>query len=276
MNSIDEDIAEGQRMEYERQLYQEELTFRSLKRRLRRLEKKLGLPHHEFIFQPGKKVYDEMGHLLMGHIPKAGEKFYTTQFAFGRIDRRVGAIYIYTPELGMPLIKKVMHECLERMEDERDKPAVDAINSLIKHLHDLVTNILKDEHSSPQLVQLAIAKRDEVGKLVSEVGENIYQAREKVVEKLIDQAIRTTPVTEDEEADRVQRLEEDPSKFGKRDRAFVKYLKREEEERTEALRYAFRKLGLLRTTHFEPETPTRRPRRRKQISKSSRGPPSCT
>ena len=254
MNSIDADIAEGQRMEYERQLYQEERTLRSLERRLRRLEKKLGLPRHEVIFQPGKDVYDEMGHLLMGHIPKAGERFYTTQFAFGRIDRKVGAIYIYTPELGMPLIKKVMHECLERMEDERDKPAVDAINSLIKHLHDLVTNILKDEHSSPQLVQLAIAKRDEVGKLVSQAGEKIYQMRERVIDRLVDQAIRTTPVTEDEEADRVERLlQEDPSKLGKRDQAFLKYSRREEEERTEALRYALRKLGLSRTIHFEPD-----------------------
>lgn len=251
IDRIDDDIAEGQRMEYERQLYQEELTLRSLKRRLRRLEKKLGLPRHEVVFEPGKKVYDEKGNPLAGHIPKAGEKFYTTQFAFGRIDRKVGAIYIYTPELGMPLIKKVMHECLERMEDERDKPAVDAINTLIKHLHDLVRNILKDEHSSPQLVKLAIAKRDEVGKLVSEAGEKIYQMRERVIDKLVDQAIRTTAVTEDEEAERVQRLEEDPSKLGKRGRAFLKHLEREEEERTEALRYPLRKLGLIRTIQIK-------------------------
>lgn len=207
-DDVEDGIAEGR---YDWAYYwkdQEDRTWRSMMRRLRRLERKLGLPQHKVILEPERKIYDMEGKLLLGHISKPDERFYEkTQGGFQRVDREVGAIYVYSKEAaGMTFIEQVIHECVERLEDERDKPSVEAINLLIGHLNDLTSSILKDKSSPNQLIELAIVKREQVAKDVSQLSENIYQEREKVVAKLVPQLIKKTTITDDEEYERGQQL----------------------------------------------------------------------
>jgi len=192
---------------YDEYLYnkeQEDRTWRSVMRRLRRLERKLGLPRHRVVLEPERKIYDMRGNLLLAHIPKPDERFYEKiRGGYQRVDREVGAIYVYSKEAaGMTFIEYIIHECVERLEDARDKPGVEAINSLITHLNDLIENILKDKGSSSQLIELAIAKREHARKNVSQLSEKIYQEREKVVAKLVPQLIKKTTITDNEEYER--------------------------------------------------------------------------
>jgi len=174
-----------------------EETQRSLERRLRRLEKRYGLRRHQVVFEPGRKVYDGKGIRLHAHLPKAGERFHGSRLK--NIERELGVIYAYPPLKpgpGMAWIETAVHELIEELEDERDKPAIYGINRLVKCLDDLIVSILNDKGSSPQLVKLAISKRREVSKLLQMLGEDIYQTREKVVEALTPIHIRKTIVSD--------------------------------------------------------------------------------
>jgi len=189
--------AKKSRIEVEANRLAVEETERSLERRLRRLEKKYGLRRHRVVFQPGRKVYDDKGIRLDAHIPKVGERFHGSRSK--NIKRELGVIYAYPPRIfgpGMAWIETAVHELIEEFEDERDKPAIYGINRLIKCLDDLIISILNDKGSSPQLLQTAISKRREVSKLLPKLREEIYQARERVVEALTPIHIRRTIVTD--------------------------------------------------------------------------------
>jgi len=175
--------------------------------RLRRLERKLGLPHHKVVFEPDRKICDEKGNPLDAQIPKPGERFYEkTNGKFRRVEREVGVIYVYTGSPGMPLIRCLIHECVEKLEDERDRPAVEAINRSFNLLNDLVEQIIKRHDSPSDLVKIAIAKRDEAKRDARRLSEEIYRRREKVVERLVSRLIRETPITLNEEYERGEKL----------------------------------------------------------------------
>lgn len=169
-------------------------------RRLRLIEKKLGLPHHEVIFEPGRKIYDEKGNLLEGQIPKPGERFYEKiDGKLVEVKRKDDVIYVYTGEAGMPLVKSTGHEGVEKREDMRDRPAVAALNRSYKRLYDLVEEAVKRQDLPSDFVRLAVAKRDEAERDIRTVGEEIYKEREKLVEVLVSILIKDMPITIAEE-----------------------------------------------------------------------------
>jgi len=173
--------------EYGDEIYRYEIeeTWRIALRRLRPLERLFGLPHLKVVFDPKRMIYDGKGNRLEAHIPKPGERFYEKiREDFKPIDRELNTIYIYCGEPSMELIECVIHECVERLEDIRDKPSVEGVNRFINHLNDLTEEILKRKNSPSDLVEIAIAKSDQVKKDASRVSEEIYRERERVVDIL--------------------------------------------------------------------------------------------